>query len=280
MSFCNGEHSEFYQLVNCTDGQVFQLNGLPARFEFTGISLDQFHPDLLLGKVISNVVDIDLNAYAGCWTFVESENFPAYTTIPYENFFNDVTQECDCSDCLPNPEPEPYIPPTPKIIYPETFTGDCDAGHVEKVMCNYSDASFKSMMSKRLGLKYCCGGDLQQATIDFQILLLDMLENKSLCSTNEPCCVLKCNCYSIEVTQPMLDNAINNSNVQFNSVIIFNIRNCGDTDYTTLNIEAVGTYTYCLSCPPFIGYLSNDTFIELTQNITLNSVCDEDNPCI
>jgi hypothetical protein len=284
MSFCDGENNEYYQLVNCSDGSVFKLNNKPARFDFLFLDEEDegiIHPDDLLGKVISSFTTGTEIIYNGCWTFTESEEFPEYTTVLYTRYFTtNVVIECGCSDCLPEVIPEPPVINTVNIIYPETDTKGCDPNLVEQVMSFFTNDIYKSMMSKRLGVSYCCLGDLQQSTIDFQVLLLDMMEDKNLCNTEENCENITCNCYSIEITQPMLDNAINNSNVTLNNVVMLHLKYCGDLDYTIVNIGEVGVTTYCLACEPFIGYMNNNNWVQLTQNITFNGGCSENNPCV
>jgi len=262
---------EYYQLVDCATGDVYQQSGLPARFAFTGQSVEQNHPDLLLGKTISSILDINMNNIQGCWRFEEADEFPEYTTIPYENFFDNVVTECSCEDCLPEPEPEEpvYVPPT---IYPEFNVPYCDPDYVEQIKCDYSEQVYKKMMSDRFKIKHCCNDTLDELYIKHQILELDMIEDPDLCTTT--CC----NCYTITVTPEVLALATGNQISGFNGTMLVYVKYCGETNFTTLTYNTEQSVTLCLACAPVTGYMLNNAFVE-TQNHTLNGTCSESQPC-
>lgn len=261
--------TEFYQLKNCQTGVVFQYNDLPVRFAYVGQSNEGTHPDFLLNKIISSFTDQSLNEYTGCWQFMEAESFPEYSTLDYVEFLNDVGTECDCAACS-EPE-EPVTPPVNlKTIYPTFKVPFCDAEYVEKIKCSFAEQVYKKMQSERYKIKPCCNDSLNKYHIKHEILKLDMIEDPELCSTK--CCT----CYTISITQDVLDQAIGNTYLD-NTVLAY-VKYCNEEQVTSLQYTAVDDITLCLSCIPVVGILVNNMFQPL-DIVTTNGVCDDTTPC-
>jgi hypothetical protein len=127
----------------------------------------------------------DLSAYGfikwngTCWSVTEQAQ-PCDCLVEE---FADFEVFDTCEDCL-------YVPPTTTIEISEPFIkpgfkpNDCDPVTVVRIKCEYGDAVYKDMVSKRYGIEMCCHGDLEKMWVKYQKLNLDLITSD--CPIPEP----------------------------------------------------------------------------------------------
>ena len=57
--------AENYQLSCCSNGEMLQINNLPAVFVFSGVAQNDNHPDNLIESVLTAIKDINLMIVTG-----------------------------------------------------------------------------------------------------------------------------------------------------------------------------------------------------------------------
>lgn len=191
--------AENYQLSCCSNGEMLQINNLPAVFVFSGVTQNDNHPDNLIESVLTAIKDINGNVVTGCYRLVESECPEEYEEILWEDFF--VITECvdTCQDCLP--KPEPVVPITNhKTIYPEFKVNNVDPDKAESIMCKFGSSIYEEVLELRYGIKHCCPTDSMHSMIAYQILKMDLTENKLDCCPNPP---VPAQCKKYTITLPV-----------------------------------------------------------------------------
>lgn len=190
---------ERYQLTCCSDGQPLKVNGLPAVFIFNGAVSNGNHPDDYIDVVLTTIKDINANIITGCFKVTEAECYDEWEELQWQNFF--VLTECvsTCEECLPKPI---VIPPITnhKNIYPDYIINNVDPHEAEKIFCAFGDANYEKVLALRFGVQFCCPTDLMQATIEHEILKMDIVEDPNACCPIAP---LPGSCKQYTVTIPM-----------------------------------------------------------------------------
>lgn len=177
--------AENYQLSCCSTGEMLQINNLPAVFVFTGVTQNDNHPDNFQEVVLTAIKDINSNVITGCYKLVESDCPEEYEQVAWEDFF--VITECvnTCIECLPKPEPVKVIT-NHKTIYPEFKVNNVDPNKAESIFCKFGSAIYEEVLELRYGIKHCCPTDLMHSRIAFEILKMDITENKLDCCPDPP----------------------------------------------------------------------------------------------
>tara|TARA_R110001592_G_scaffold64112_2_gene196830 strand:- start:5536 stop:6306 length:771 start_codon:yes stop_codon:yes gene_type:complete len=191
--------AENYQLSCCSTGEMLQINNLPAVFVFTGITQNDNHPDNFQEVVLTAIKDINSNVITGCYKLVEWNCPEEYEQIAWEDFF--VITECvdTCIECLPKPEPVKVIT-NHKTIYPEFKVNNVDPNKAESIFCKFGSAIYEEVLELRYGIKHCCPTDLMHSRIAFEILKMDITENKLDCCPNPP---VPAQCKKYKITLPV-----------------------------------------------------------------------------
>ena len=148
-----------------------------------------------IGQVITLADDTN-HEIEGCWVVIELglSCFSDVDVSVYKCFE-------DCAECLPVEIP-PRVP-CPRPVYPGYSTGLCDPDIVEGILCSFSDLTYKKMISKRYGVKFCCPKDEEALTIEHEIIKMKLRESEN--PTPDPCNPL---CSTYEITIDGLDSAI------------------------------------------------------------------------
>jgi hypothetical protein len=187
---------EYYQLKCRETGSVLLVNGLPAKFVYTGLFNNENTPDSMYNKVLTRITDIHGNDIVGCYTLVD-----AYCYDEWEEYnFNDIffTVDCvnTCEECVPK---KVHTPPVlnHKVIYPEFKVNNADPFEAEQIMCEYAKAEYQKVLGLRYGIEFCCPIDLMQAKIELEILKMDMTEDTDACCNPQPSTT--CKKYSITI---------------------------------------------------------------------------------
>lgn len=191
--------AENYQLSCCSTGKMLQINNLPAVFVFTGTAQKNNHPDDFQEVVLTAIKDINSNVITGCYKLVEWDCPEEYEKIAWEDFF--VITECvgTCIECLPKPEPAKVIT-NHKTIYPEFKVNNVDPNKAESIFCKFGSAIYEKVLELRYGIKHCCPTDLMHSRIAFEILKMDITENKLDCCPNPP---VPAQCKKYKITLPV-----------------------------------------------------------------------------
>lgn len=171
---------EFYQLIDCTTGEPFAINNQMVYFAFDGTYTGNANPDDFYGKVVNYFEDSIGTQYQGCWTFGEVDCDYDNDPLPYDTSFRNPTFVETCAECLPTPVPE-YVPAIGRMIYPERIGTLVPPDAIEQISCTFAKAMYQKMIRERYGLNNCCDIDLVDAQIDFEILKLDMVNDKDAC---------------------------------------------------------------------------------------------------
>jgi uncharacterized protein (TIGR02145 family) len=191
---------ERYQLNCCSTCEVLKINGLPAVFVFKGIYREGKHPDDFLEVVLSYIKDISGNLIDGCFRLTDAECFDEYEELPWENIFFETECVSTCQECVPNPEPAPFIT-NHKIIYPDFKVNNVDPYKAEQIFCEFGNAFYEKALALKFGVQFCCPTDLMQSTIEHEILKMEIVEDKyACCKDKNPCA----NCSPIQTHLPDL----------------------------------------------------------------------------
>lgn len=173
--------AEYYQLVCCDSKDTLKINGSYARFVFTGIAVNDIHPDNLIGKAVTSFTDSSANTVKGCWQFLEADPRKNYIDYPFEEIFTSAECVDECCDCTEKPvkikKPGYFIP----TVHPELIVNNVDADHARSVFCGFGQAMYQKAMSVRYGITFCCPVDLMSYRIDLEIMKMDMTEDRLAC---------------------------------------------------------------------------------------------------
>jgi len=217
---------EYYQLKCCETGTVLLVNGLPAKFVYTGLFNNNNTPDSMYNKVLTRITDIHGNDILGCYTLVDADCAEEWEEYNFNDIF--FTVECvnTCEECVSKPV---YTPPllNHKMIYPEFKVNNADPYEAEQIMCEYAKAEYQKVLGLRYGIQFCCPIDLMQAKIELEILKMDMAEDVDACNT--PCVSTICKQYSITIPS--------------NAEGILYFKDCNNTQRTVQFVKANKAYT-------------------------------------
>lgn len=154
-----------YELVDCAAVEPNQIvsNDLSA----------------VLGQVIKQEFCPDI-----CW--LVSAAVPCNGLV---NVITIVANYVDCAACLPLPVPTPPLVLNPRVIKPGYTPPACDIDYIKKVSCNFAEAMFQHVASRRYGLKFCCETDMNKWWIKKQLLDLKSIFDPDAClETPLDCC--------------------------------------------------------------------------------------------
>jgi len=186
---------EKYQLICCSTGEPLKLNGLPAVFVYSGTNLPDNHPDDFLDVVITKIKDINANIITGCYKILEEECSTEWEEFKWEDVFIETTCVETCDECLPEPVIVKSLTEQ-KTIYPDFIVNNVDADKAESIFCTYANMNYKKVLALRYGIEFCCPYDLVSATIEFEILKMDIAtDSKACCPT-----VIATPCFEYNVT--------------------------------------------------------------------------------
>jgi hypothetical protein len=187
---------EYYQLKCCETNTVLEVNGLPAKFVYTGLYNNTNTPDSMYNKVLTRITDIHGNDIIGCYTLVDADCYDEWEEFNFEDIFFTVDCVNACEECVPKHVPTPKLL-NHKLIYPEFKVNNADPFEAEQIMCEYADGEYQKVLSLRYGIQFCCPVDLMQAKIEFEILRMDMAEDLDAC--NNPAPSSTCKQYSVTI---------------------------------------------------------------------------------
>lgn len=178
-----GNAFEFYALIGCKTKDVCSFNGVPTIFAFDGTTNKDIHPDKMLGKVISEIITPNQTKIKGCFRFEEiacpEEN---YQIINFSDFFFGVTIALSAKEALNALPKTASVLPTYEIIYPEaTAPNDLIPAKVEKIMSDFTEVMYIDMMHSRTGVTFHTRVNTLDATMNFELLKLQMLEDSKIC---------------------------------------------------------------------------------------------------
>ncbi len=91
--------------------------------------------------------------------------------------------------CVDGQCPLPII--TNRPVQPGWDTGHCDPEHVEEVSCTYARLMHDKMLAEKYKIETCCAEDELSATVDFELLKLEMITHPDIC---KPIIQLGCLC--------------------------------------------------------------------------------------
>ena len=238
---------EYYQLVCCESGKVLEVNGLPAKFIYTGLFNNDNTPDSMYEKVLTRITDISGNDILGCYKLVDADCYEQWEEFEFEDIFFTVECVSSCEECVPK---HVHTPPVlnHKIIYPEFKVNNADPFDAEKIMCEYASGEYQKVLSLRYGIQFCCPVDLMQSKIEMEILKMDMAEDINACNNPAP----STTCKKYTITIPANAEGIlyfkdcNNTQrtVQFVSASqSYNVFICGITQQTAQDIYILINHT-------------------------------------
>ena len=194
---------ERYKLICCSTGEALKLNGLTAVFVYEGFNLPNTHPDDLIEVVITAFKTTNGVVITGCYKLLEEEcKEEEWTEFKWLDTFTEITCVNDCFECLP----EPVIVKSlikQKVLYPNFIVNNVDPDKAESIFCTYADMNYKKVLALRYGIEFCCPFDLVSATIDFEILKMDIAtDSKACCVINIP--ETSCADYTVTLIDPLL----------------------------------------------------------------------------
>ena len=177
------DKNEYYYLVQCCDNLPCTRNGKPLRLVFSGATSNSILPDDLVSIVMTSITDVNRNKIEGCFKLTDAVTPCNVETedVAFEDFIFEYTCVNTCKECLPD------VPiTTPSIIdantvHAEPFYNGIDPDKVEAAMCRFAEVTYKQMMQKRHGIKYCCMEDAMERKIDFEIIKMDLTDNSDIC---------------------------------------------------------------------------------------------------
>tara|TARA_R100000654_G_scaffold19461_1_gene39789 strand:+ start:1784 stop:2557 length:774 start_codon:yes stop_codon:yes gene_type:complete len=256
--------AENYQLSCCSTNEMLQINNLPAVFEFTGKIQNNNHPDNFKEVVLTAIKDINSNVVTGCYKLVEWDCPEEYEKIPWEDFF--VLTECvgTCIECLPKPEPVKFIT-NHKTIYPEFKVNNVDADKAESIFCKFGSAIYEEVLELRYGIKHCCPTDLMHSRIAFEILKMDITENKLDCCPDPVPTPPKCKIYIITIPAAATGFLYFNDCLNQQTEVSFDV---SKTEYQTSICGIEGQTSSEIFIKTNLGEILNITFIESEQACT------------
>lgn len=181
---------ERYQLICCSTGKPLQLNGLTAVFVYSGVNLPDNHPDDFIDLVITGFKTVSGNVIKGCYKILEEEcKEEEWNEFKWYDTFTETTCVKDCFECLPKPVIVKSLIEQ-KTIYPDFVVNNVDPDKAESIFCTYANMNYKKVLALRYGIEFCCPYDLVSATIEFEILKMDIAtDSKACCPTGivAPC---------------------------------------------------------------------------------------------
>ena len=221
-----------------------------------------------------------------------------YEEIEYSNTYS------DCTSCRQRTTAEPG-----------DATIKCDVDLYNKVTSNFSDVMHQEVMSKRFGVEFCCKQDkikwwIKQKMLEFDLANDDSPELpepyvESCCiQVDEPCVLPQntcntcdplpgtsfptdCNCtasletphdchtYGIEITQEMIDGAINNTNSKADGNVYFGYIPCGETNSVTIAFSETTTEEYCVIGIPILGWFNNNEWVNASEGFMIRGdICE------
>jgi|GEM_PF-4469092 len=233
----------------------------------------------------------------GCFKIEQVSYDRTKTYIPvldYSGIYN------NCIDCYPRETVEPLVE-----------FGICDPQKVVDIKCDFAEMMYQQMMSRRLGIEFCCPIEKGKATlkndiIDFALLpdeLPDLPEPYveycciPITTDNcppEPCTtctetvveVEDCNCtasensphpchtYQVTVLGNQLLLAAGNTNGSQNGKVYFAYFKCKATKPTVVEYTTAQTNPYCVLGIPVFGYYANNEWVNLP--LTRGEECPEE----
>lgn len=231
---------ERYQLICCSTGKPLQLNGLTAVFVYAGVNLPDNHPDDFIDVVITGFKTVSGIVINGCYKILEEEcKEEEWNEFKWYDTFTETTCVKDCFECLP----EPVIVKSlieQKTIYPDFIVNNVDPDKAESIFCTYANMNYKKVLALRYGIEFCCPYDLVSATIEFEILKMDIAtDSKACCPTviSKPCFEYSVTVGPISFSELQTnDNYLHYKDCNENGVII-KLVNLSQTEYVFCGVE-------------------------------------------
>lgn len=122
-----------------------------------------------------------------CWTVAEIE-CPTSTEATYLEKVYVKEAFADCVSCLPAPVPVEPFEIKSRTVKPGYNTKGCSIEYVEKISCDYSEALYQEVITKRYGIKFCCSLDLDALDIKKQLMDFKMITDPDVCKPAANCC--------------------------------------------------------------------------------------------
>lgn len=281
VDYCEPDTGDYYRLVDCA-----------------GLYLDIFSKDPALEAAVGNIIRIP---------FFKNSCFSVYPAnfSKFEKYYPPINFAGPYDDCLTCAPKEP--------VHPVVITGDCDPEIVEEIKCSFVDMVYQQMMSKRLGIEFCCPADKVKWDIKNDILDQDLIVqanpplpepvvevccipttptclptpccNQVVLPTSEVChCEASqnsphdCHTYQVTVTSLHIAAAVGNTATHLNGKVFFGYFKCKETAPTILSYTAPNDESFCVIGIPRFGYYRNDVWTEIT--LVRGAVCvDPITPC-
>jgi hypothetical protein len=144
---------------------------------------DPIQTDTDLSQYVGQVITI-LTCPETCWTVTEIECSTVTDTVYIKDAF------IDCLSCLPSPEPVTPFEVKARTVKPGYNTKGCSPEYVEKISCDYSEALYQEVITKRYGIEFCCSLDFDALDIKKQLMDFKMITDPEACTRIEcrpPC---------------------------------------------------------------------------------------------
>lgn len=180
---------DLYALVDCSTNKICKINGKRAIFEFKGQYNTGCHPEQLLGKILTHVIDAGMVKHEGCYKFIDYNKKCSTFPFDYKYFFAKAVICDSCINCKQEVVPEILRP----LVYAKHNTPIMDSDSIVKNMCSFVQVVYQEMAQRKLGIKFCCQNDL----IDAKITHFDTLLKLNGCIEYKP---------EIEPANPELEN--------------------------------------------------------------------------
>ena len=236
-----------------------------------------------------------------CFSVKRVPNYRGVLVEQYTDFSYVYTH---CVDCLEQ-----------EHATPNYDTCGCSAEKVEDIQCSFVELMYQKMMSRRLGIEYCCPKDEIETTIKFNQLENELrcvdtpelpepevevccLNTAVKCPTiscnecNEPaptmednCCKCEssgeasphdCHTYTVTVTIQQLAQAVNNLDNTLNRKVFFGYFPCKKEEVTTVAITEESQKDYCVLGIPVLGYFRNNNFVAI--ELIRGEICEPQTP--
>ena len=177
---------EYYQLKCCQSGKVLEVNGLPAKFMYTGLFNNDNTPDSMVNKVLTKIIDQSGNVIVGCYQLQDADCFEEWEEFKFENIFDVIYCVNTCEECLSINTPTTNVTNhnllNHKLIFPEFKVNNVNAEEAEEILCRFGTIQYQKVLSHKYGVSFCCTDDLMQSQIDYEILKMDMSEDVNACA--------------------------------------------------------------------------------------------------
>jgi hypothetical protein len=119
-----------------------------------------------------------------CWIVSETDLTVGAQTVHV------IANHLSCEDCIVPPTPVVPDPPVYKSIRPGYNTPACTPAQYERIVCNFSEGVYRSVMVEAYGITPCCGEDDMRWEIKNEIIKLKAIKDPDYNCTG----AINCDC--------------------------------------------------------------------------------------